>query len=81
MIMTKAKNGLLFMAIVYKLMMEALRCSVQMKAMVMPPTIGIYRNFHYFRSQVFHVRNFGVTILSSISRMRHIFATYNTIGK
>ena len=40
-----------------------------------------YRNSHYFRSQIFHVRNFRVTIFSSISRMRHIFATYNTIGK
>ena len=40
-----------------------------------------YRNLHYFRSQIFYVRNFRVTIFSSISRVCHIFATYNTIGK
>ena len=30
-----------------------------------------YHNSHYFRSQIFHARNFRVTIFSSISRMRH----------
>ena len=36
-----------------------------------------YRNLHYFRSQIFHVRNFRVAIFSSISRVCHIFTTYN----
>ena len=40
-----------------------------------------YRSSHYFRLQIFHVRNFRVTIFSSISRVRHIFAMYNTTGK
>ena len=38
-------------------------------------------NWHYFRSQIFHVRNFRVAIFSSISRVHHIFGMYNTIGK
>ena len=47
----------------------------------LPAGLLMYRNSHYFRSQIFYVRNFRVTIFSSISRVCHIFATYNTIGK
>ena len=32
-------------------------------------------------SQIFYVRNFHVTIFSSISHVHHIFAMYNTTGK
>ena len=41
------------------------------------------RNLHYFRLQIFYARNFHVTIIlfSSISRVRHIFTMYSTIGK
>ena len=37
--------------------------------------ISMYRNSHTFRSKIFHVRNFRVTIFLSISHMCHIFAT------
>ena len=53
-----------------------------MKVLLLSQVIHLqYRNSHYFRSQIFHVRNFRVTIFSSFSRMRHIVAMYNTIGK
>ena len=39
------------------------------------------QKFLTFRSQIFYVRKFRVIIFSSISRVHHIFATYNTIGK
>ena len=42
--------------------------------------ITSYCNSHYFHSQIFYVRNFRVTIFSSISRVRHIFATYRIAG-
>ena len=49
--------------------------------MIEPCTCTMYHNSHYFRSQIFYVRNFRVTIFLSISRVCHIFATYNTTVK